>query len=433
MKRKFLQKILTDDGERGATRADKSSEEDFHKNYHWKTGTTHNSMEVFFSLFTGLYFMMILLMYSESLEVLTIWQYVGWSFVLSILPFYRVRRVFNSKGSDTSLMNLLIIRSPPIRVALSSLALLVSIKFIESYLGGKNLMLLYFGLAILFRLVDSRSLYDCIALCTVYSIDFGGSPTIYQKIWFSTTRLLLWECVLLGILCGILLRRSTFRIWENVRLLIIFMKKSEEERKFSDFIAAAHFSPDLIESAIKRREVLIETQEKQERGSYCDNDSSCESNAMYSSTIAEAASEAGILFSFHEKPALSIEKIRSLDGLERKLATVIAFKLVMSDERECCLNGQKGHMMQDLLDRLAIRQKVSCVRKFGDTWVGCIGLHNGWDNSRKDSYHALLLGCEALILAKKMQLQLCCAVESGKIDAGFVGCSNYDVFGPEIR
>ena len=250
MKRKFFQKILADDGERGATRAAKICEEDFHKNYHWKTGTTHNSMEMFFSLFTGLYFSMILLMFYESLEESAIWQYVGWSLVLSILPFYRVRRVFNSKGSKTRFIDLFTVRSLPIRVALSSLALLVSIEFIEGYLGGQNLLLLYFGLAILFRLVDSRSLYDCVALCIVYSTDFGGLPTTYLRIWFTTTRVLIWECVLLGILCGIILRRSTYRIWEHVRLLIIFREKSKEERIFSDFIAAAHFPPDLVESAI---------------------------------------------------------------------------------------------------------------------------------------------------------------------------------------
>ena len=433
MERRIGRKSLSGDGEHGSRSIDDTDEEDYHKNAHWKVGMSHKWIELFFAVFTAIYFLMIYLMYAHIWERSASLNYFAWTLVLTLLPFYRVRKISVRKSKKRNLLDMLTIRSLPIRVALSSLALLVPIVFLESYLGGQNLLVLYFSLTILFRMVDSRCLYDCAALCIVYSVDFQGLPNLYGRIWFTTTRLLLWVCLFLGVLCGSVLRRSTFRIWEHIRLLIIFRKKSTEERVFSNFIASAHFSPDLLDAAIKRRDISPESQKRLEKSPYGDLESPYESSIVYSTAIAESASEAGILFSFDLKPILSLEKIKSLDGLERKLATVIAFKLVVSDDRECCMNSQAGHMFHDLLDMLASRQKISCVRKFGDTWVGCIGLHRGWENNRKDSYHAILMGCEAMVLAKRMQLQLCCAVESGKIDAGFVGCSNYDVFGPEIR
>lgn len=434
MKRKASKKNLINDDNHNSKSI--SDEEDWYKNYHFKVGISNNWVEILFSIFTAVYLIMVLMMFADKWDNLTILKFLGWSFALTILPFYRVRRVFNSsKTPRNKFFKSVIIRSTPIRVALSSLAFLVPILFLESYIGGQNPLVLYFALAILFRLADARSLYDCVALCLVYSVNLDDLSSTYSKIWFTTTRVLLWVCLLLGLLCAAILRRSTYRIWEHIRLLIILRKKTKHERLFSNFIASAHFSPDLVESATRRRDLTNDSQKRLEKSPYGDFDSMHETGIIYSNPIAEAASEAGILFSFQEKtkPLLSLERIKSLDGLERKLATVIAFKLVLSDDRECCLNGQTGHVMHDLLDVLAYRQKISCVRKFGDTWVGCIGHHRSWDSNRKDSYHAIVMGCEAMILAKRMQLQLCCAVESGKIDAGFVGSSNYDVFGPEIR
>jgi hypothetical protein len=434
MKRKASKKNLINDDNHNSKSI--SDEEDWYKNYHFKVGISNNWVEIFFSIFTAVYLIMVLMMYASEWDNWTILKYLGWSLALMVLPFYRVRRVFDSsKTPRNKFLDSVIIRSIPIRVALSSLAFLVPILFLESYIGGETPLVLYFSVALLFRLVDARSIYDCFALCLVYSVNLDDLSSLYNKIWFTTTRVLLWICLMLGLLCAAILRRSTYRIWEHIRLLIILRKKTKQERLFSNFIASAHFSPDLVEAATKRRDVATESSKRLEKSPYGDVDPVHETGIIHSNPIAEAASEAGILFSFREKkkPLLSLEKIKSLDGLERKLATVIAFKLVLSDDRECCLNGQTGHIMHDLLDHLAFRHKISCVRKFGDTWVGCIGHHRSWDNNRKDGYRAIVMGCEAMILAKRMQLQLCCAIESGKIDAGFVGSSNYDVFGPEIR
>lgn len=292
------------------------------------------------------------------------------------------------------------------------------------------LCLFFCRFIILFRKVNSRSLYEALAICITYSANLNGFITLNQRRYFASSRLIMWTFLLFMFVCGTILWRSAFRIWEHIRLLIIFHKKSKQERVFSNLIAAAHFSQDiLLSSTAKKEKNSAKDVEEIHRDSFATNLIS----DYHSNSIAQAAKSNGILFSFDEKPILTIDKIRSFDGLERKLATVIAFKLVINDERECCLNNQGGHAIHDLLDSIASRHKISCVRKFGDTWVGHIGFHKTWGNSRTDSYHAILMGSEALVLARKLQLRLCCAVESGKIDAGFTGCSNSDVFGPEIR
>ena len=415
-----------------------SNEEDSLKSRHWRGSRCHSWIEIFFSAFTASYFAILLSNSFGNWSILTTIKFLAWSSVLSALPFYRVCKVLDTSTLQRKYLKLWSIRSEPLRAAISSLCLVVPLLFLQSYLGQQNVLVLYFSLAILFRLIDSRSLYDNIALCILYTVHVQSVDTFYQKLWYTTMRLILWSCLFLGVFCGIILRRSTFRIWEHIRLLIILRKKSIEERVFSNFIAAAHFAPDLVAWRDKDTDSPKRLDSSHSGLSHSQHNESVQASNItvstpYSNSLTKAASEAGILFSFDQKPIISLEKVKLLDGFERKLATVIAFKQVISDDRECCLNDKSRHELHDLLDRISLQHNISCVRKFGDTWVGCIGLQMSWDNSRKDSYHAILMGCEVMLLAKRMQIQLCCAVESGKIDAGFVGCSSYDVFGPEIR
>ena len=431
MKRKVFQKRAIDGHERKSQSIEVKNEDDAHNNRHWRRSKTHGWIETFFSIFTGSYFLIVLLFSSVQSDTIELVEYVICASILTVLPFYRVRRVFDTPATNPKYFDVFTIQSQPFRAAVSAIFLIVPVFLLQSYDEIKNVVAVYFALTILFRVADSRSLYDSIAICSAYTVALeGGLISIDERVWFATVRLVLWVSLFLGIFCAALLRQSTFRIWEHIRLLIILRKRSEEERVFSNFIAAAHFSPDFLTRKDINKSVSnvgwLSKNEKKKVGTFS-------VQAPYSSPLSEAASVAGILFSFDKKPVISLEKIKSLDGLERKLATVIAFKQVIPDGRECCLNNQNGNIIHNLLDIICVNHKISCVRKFGDTWVGCIGFHKTHDNNRKDCYHAILMGCEAVILAKKMQIQLCCAVESGKIDAGFISGSNYDVFGPEIR
>lgn len=397
----------------------------------WIIGTNNKWIEIFFSLFTAVYFTVNFLFLSKRIDATQLKRSFFWGVILTLLPFYRVRRVNVITSTKKRWFDLFSIRSFPFRAAISSMVLVLAISYMEDFVEP-SLLVMYFAFTILFRMVDSRSLYEVLALCIAYSANVNGFSSENQRRFFASSRLMIWAFLLFGFVCGTILWRSAFRIWEHIRLLIIFNKRSKQQRTFTNLIAAAHFSPDVLLSSPWKHEEVI-SQDSLASNLHSDTIYPYSETETHSNSIAEAAKANGILFTFDENPILTIEKIRSLDGLERKLATVIAFKLVVSDERECCLNNQGGHAIHDLLDSIASRHSISCVRKFGDTWVGHIGFHKTWANSRTDSYHAILMGCEALVIAKNLQLRLCCAVESGKIDAGFIGCSNSDIFGPEIR
>ena len=154
------------------------------------------------------------------------------------------------------------------------------------------------------------------------------------------------------------------------------------------------------------------------------------------SSLIEAARLSNILLEHETMPALSPCDVKGLDalGLDRKLATTIAFKIELDEDRECSQNDQYSYLIHDLLDALAVRHKITRCKRFAGTWIGCVGFFHAWDNPRQDSYHALAFASEAMFLASNLQLHLCCAVESGKVDGGILHDSPFfDMFGSEIR
>ena len=153
-------------------------------------------------------------------------------------------------------------------------------------------------------------------------------------------------------------------------------------------------------------------------------------------SLVEAARYSNILLEHDTTPALSPCDVKALDGLglDRKLATVIAFKIELDEDRQCSQNDQYSYLIHDLLDALAVRHKITRCKRFAGTWIGCVGFFHAWENPRQDSYHALAFASEAMFLASNLQLHLCCAVESGKVDGGILHDSPFfDMFGSEIR
>ena len=153
-------------------------------------------------------------------------------------------------------------------------------------------------------------------------------------------------------------------------------------------------------------------------------------------SLVEAARSSNILLEHDTTPALSPSDVKDLDGLglDRKLATVIAFKIGLDEDRECSQNDQYSYLIHELLDALAVWHKITRCKRFAGTWIGCVGFFHAWENPRQDSYHALVFASEAMFLASNLQLHLCCAVESGKVDGGILRDSPFfDMFGSEIR
>ena len=112
--------------------------------------------------------------------------------------------------------------------------------------------------------------------------------------------------------------------------------------------------------------------------------------------------------------------IQHLTGVDRRLSAVIAIKHCGDANNECMLLNSSWYVMLDLLDELAAARKVSCVRKFGDVWIGCLGFFQSWKKTGADCYHATEMACAAMKLCADHNMRVCCAVDYGSIVGGFV-------------
>jgi hypothetical protein len=148
--------------------------------------------------------------------------------------------------------------------------------------------------------------------------------------------------------------------------------------------------------------------------------------------LIDEAKGVDLLPEFQEtKPTL--KELQSLSGVSKSYAVVIAIKESMSPSRDCMLNSINAYSIHDLIDWLALTKRVTCIRKFGSTWIGCVGLVQTWGTREEDLYNALLLCCEIIKLAKNNLWNITCAIDSGLITGGFIGNKFFDLYGPEVR
>lgn len=152
--------------------------------------------------------------------------------------------------------------------------------------------------------------------------------------------------------------------------------------------------------------------------------------------VARKAAEKGIVPPYTEaRGALSVT------GVDRRLAAVIAIKRCTSDDGggggmgvESVMSRQAWHVMLDLFDHHAHKSKITCVRRCGDVWVGCLGFFNTWKNSSEDCYHALDMACVAVRLGALYDMRVCCAVDYGSVIGGFIHENlSFDLIAQEVR
>lgn len=129
----------------------------------------------------------------------------------------------------------------------------------------------------------------------------------------------------------------------------------------------------------------------------------------------------------------------SVTGVDRRLSAVIAIKLCTPVDGsnvggDNAMRRQSWHAMLDLFDRHAKLRKITCVRKYGDVWVGCLGFFKSWKNSGEDCYNALDMSCVAVRLGAHFDMRVCCAVDYGSVIGGFIHEHlSFDLIGQEVR
>ena len=76
---------------------------------------------------------------------------------------------------------------------------------------------------------------------------------------------------------------------------------------------------------------------------------------------------------------------------------------------------------------------VTFLRRFGSSWIGSIGMFKSWGSPSLDSFHAVQLASEVLLISKYFGSDISVALDYGGIVGGFLGNINYDLFGQEVR
>ena len=152
--------------------------------------------------------------------------------------------------------------------------------------------------------------------------------------------------------------------------------------------------------------------------------------------IIDAAIKKQILTAEESSNVLMPNLIDRLDGVDSRACTILAIKLDVGSSKECTLNAIGGNTIHDILDAAAVGHRIGCIRKFGGTWVGCVGYFRRmrWKTQQLNSIHAIQFACEVTNMAKSFNWSICCAIDSGNISGGFFGdhmC--FDMIGPEVR
>ena len=131
---------------------------------------------------------------------------------------------------------------------------------------------------------------------------------------------------------------------------------------------------------------------------------------------------------------IALDSIGRLRGVDRRLSAVIAIKYCGDVRKDCTLAQSSWHIVLDLFDVLAKSRKITCIRKFGDVWIGCLGFFNSWRNSGEDCYHAIDMACAAVQIGAEQNMRVCCAVDYGSVVGGFVNDHlSFDIVGQEVR
>ena len=136
-------------------------------------------------------------------------------------------------------------------------------------------------------------------------------------------------------------------------------------------------------------------------------------------TFINDATSKSLLAQFKE-PIIGFNTKTHLIGMDRRLCAVIAIKMCGDSHSSSALSNMSWHMLMECIDGMAAKRKISCVRKFGNVWIGCLGFLDSWKNFCYDSYYTIDLAVAAVKLAGEHNLRVCCAVDYGSVVGGFV-------------
>ena len=153
-----------------------------------------------------------------------------------------VRRVLEPCGRHMYKL----VNHAPIKTAALAAAFLVPVLIVDCLVGRRNAVTGYFVFVCMFRAVNVRTVGDIVALLFVYGINVDVIDTVADRIWVASTRLVILAFLVMCALSSIVIRRTHFRMWEHIRLLIILRRKTRRDRALARSIAAAALLPEVL-------------------------------------------------------------------------------------------------------------------------------------------------------------------------------------------
>lgn len=354
-----------------------------------------------FSLITIIYFTAILSINRMNGNDLVI--YLIFTLILALVP---LSRPFNSKNPS-----LYIYMNGAIVLAFTLAQESILIKYTKS-----PDLSVYIGLVILFRSFSYHTAIDNFAIAIAY---FADSLTSY---YYSRERrisslLFVGGLFLFASSATTVLKRIKHRTKEHIAVLLVLLERHNREIEQTKSMLRTSIPSELLNENFND-----DIQKADDTDMNITEEESIKNEAVLRSIIPH-----------YKEAKINVRDLTSSMNMKKKLSVIIGFRHI-GEESDCYVSSLRLNKIHYLLDLVGSMHKISCVHRFGDKWLGCIGFfEDSWGAAANDCYHAIIAAIQVLHMAEKSQGRLCAAIDCGYVVGGFVGQPSFDLFGAEVR
>eukprot|EP01035_Chromulina_nebulosa_P023532 gene23532-30511_t len=243
--------------------------------------------------------------------------------------------------------------------------------------------------------------------------------------------------------------RISLRAWEHIRALMLLVEKTKRENESCLHMIYNRLPMEIVEYVSSLKDLstknnIDSSKPKPEpalflkrAGQYPSFNTNQGAHSNPSESILEAATKEEIVLDLSSTSLLA-DKLLSIEGFldRRKMSIIVIRREVVSrsDSKGCALTSLSEENFQNLLTTLAARRKITFVRMFGGSWIGCVGFFDSWGTDLLNCHSILEFAGEVSSLETNNILgKLSIAVEFGDVIGGFQDSFSFDLFGQEIR
>lgn len=379
------------------------------------------------------------------------------------------------------------------RLAISSVLTVGAVRLIERVLSRNQCLVGYLSLILLTGILIDNCLVEAIAICVGYLAFVGlieHDNNSGSLSWYGRGNILLISVVSMAWVLRAVMSKIDERMSECIRRLMVLKEKHRLEESLGNAVICAHLSEDLIDHmfpAVNKGGSLSDTSNLINNGSSPtksvpgdggdnsssegtsvraqkflqrkptestaqddarrENDANRASQAIASDLILDKAVRRGIVPEFQE-PRIPLSDLHTIGGVDRRDCILVVIKYnalfgAIATPRDKH-NTSAANLLQvndfhDFISVAAKAHRITHVRNFGDTWVGCMGLVNDhsswtWGSAISDCMHAASMVCEVNYFVSNVCTgSVTMSVECGNIVAGFIDSLSLDIYGQEIR